>query len=253
VSAEEPAAPGALSRLLGVQQLDTAISQHEHRKVSLPERTALAALEREAALLRRRAAEVDGERQALLDRQGELEEQTASITQRRRTLEERLYGARGVAGRELAQMEAEIIQLNRRRAEIEEIELQLLVDQEPLDAELADAGKRLGDLDGDGATLRAAVAAADVEIDAELARLRRLRSEAVAGIPGDLVERYEALRRRLGGVGAARLVGNQCGGCHLELSSVEVDHIRRMPPDEVATCDQCGRILVREPAVPPPG
>ena len=221
MTAEEPAAPGALAQLLGVQQVDTAISQLEHRKVSLPVRTALGALEREAALLRRRAAEVDGERQALLDRQGELEEQTASITQRRRTLEERLYGARGVAGRELAQMEAEIIQLNRRRAEIEEIELQLLVDQEPLDAELA--------------------------------RLRRLRSEAVAGIPGDLVERYEALRRRLGGVGAARLVGNQCGGCHLELSSVEVDHIRRMPPDEVATCDQCGRILVREPAVPPPG
>jgi predicted nucleic acid-binding Zn-ribbon protein len=31
-----------------------------------------------------------------------------------------------------------------------------------------------------------------------------------------------------------------------------VDHIRRMPPDEVVTCDQCGRILVREAAVPPP-
>jgi predicted nucleic acid-binding Zn-ribbon protein len=253
VTAEEPAAPGALPRLLGVQQLDTAIAQHEHRKASLPERTALSGLEREAAVLRRRAAEVDGERRALLDRQGELEDQTASITQRRRTLEERLYGARGVAGRELAQMEAEITQLNRRRAEIEENELQLLVDQEPLDAELADAGKRLGDLDGDAATLRAAVAAADADIDAELARLRALRTEAAAGIPADLRERYESLRQRLGGVGAARLVGNQCGGCHLELSSVEVDHIRRMPPDEVVTCDQCGRILVREPATPPPG
>jgi predicted nucleic acid-binding Zn-ribbon protein len=252
MTAEEPGAPDALPRLLGVQQVDTAIAQHEHRKVSLPERTALGALEREASGLRRRVAEVDGERQVLLDRQGELEEQTASITARRRALEERLYGARGVAGRELAQMEAEITQLNHRRAGIEEVELQLLVDQEPLDAEIADAEKRLADLDGDAATLRQAVVAADVEIDGELARLRRLRGEAVLGVPADLLERYEMLRQRLGGVGAARLVGNQCGGCHLELSSVEVDHIRRMPPDEVVTCDQCGRILVREAAVPPP-
>jgi predicted nucleic acid-binding Zn-ribbon protein len=250
MSGEDPV--GALPRLLGVQQVDTAIAQQEHRKSALAERAALAAVEREAALLRRRRREVDGERQALLDRQTELENQTASITQRRRALEERLYGARGVAGRELAQMESEITQLNRRRAEIEESELSLLVDQEPLDAEIDDADKRLGDLDTDTAALRLAVGAADVEIDAELARLRRLRNEAVAGIPADLVERYEALRARLGGVGAARLVGNQCGGCHLELSSVEVDHIRHMPPDEVVTCDQCGRILVREAAVPPP-
>ena len=252
MTVDEAGATGALPRLLGVQQVDTAIAQHEHRKVSLPERSALGALEREAGGLRRRVAEADGERQMLLDRQAELEAQTASITARRRTLEERLYSARGVAGRELAQMEAEISQLNHRRAEIEEVELQLLVDQEPLDAEIADADKRLSDLDGDATTLRRAVAAADVEIDSELARLRRLRAEAVVGIPAELLERYELLRSRLGGVGAARLVGNQCGGCHLELSSVEVDHIRRMPPDEVVTCDQCGRILVREAAAPPP-
>src|ERR1700728_2248899 len=209
MTVDEAGATGALPRLLGVQQVDTAIAQHEHRKVSLPERSALGALEREAGGLRRRVAEADGERQMLLDRQAELEAQTASITARRRALQERLYSARGVAGRELAQMEAEITQLNHRRAEIEEVELQLLVDQEPLDAEIADADKRLSDLDGDATTLRRAVA-------------------------------------------AARLVGNQCGGCHLELSSVEVDHIRRMPPDEVVTCDQCGRILVREAAAPPP-
>lgn len=252
MTVDEPAATGALPRLLGVQQLDTAISQHEHRKGALPERAALGELEREAAVLRRRSAEVDGERQVLLDRQADLEEQTASITARRRTLEERLYGARGVAGRELAQMEAEITQLNHRRAQIEEVELQLLVDQEPLDAEIADADKRLFELDTEAGAVRRAVAAADVEIDSELARLRLLRSEAGAGIPAELLERYEGLRKRLSGVGAARLVGNRCDGCHLELPSVEVDHIRHMAPDEVVTCDQCGRILVREPALPPP-
>ena len=45
--------------------------------------------------------------------------------------------------------------------------------------------------------------------------------------------------------GAARLVGGSCSGCHLVLPSMEVDRIRKAPPDAVITCDQCGRILVR--------
>jgi len=252
VSLAEPAGTGVLARLLGLQQLDTAIAQHEHRKGALPERALLQATERDAVTVRRRMAEVEGERQVLLDRQGELENQTASITARRRSLEERLYGARGVAGRELAQMEAEITQLNRRRAEIEEIELQLLVDQEPLDAELGAAEQRLAALDAVAVAQRAAVASADVEIDGELVSLRLARGEAVAGIPDELLERYEGLRRRLDGVGAARLIGNRCDGCHLELPAVEVDHIRHLAPDEIVTCDQCGRILVREAPAPPP-
>ena len=63
-------------------------------------------------------------------------------------------------------------------------------------------------------------------------------------LPTALADRYETLRSRLKGTGAARLVGSRCDGCHLELSSVEVEKIRALPPGEIATCEQCGRILV---------
>jgi predicted nucleic acid-binding Zn-ribbon protein len=46
-------------------------------------------------------------------------------------------------------------------------------------------------------------------------------------------------------VGAARVVGSSCGGCHLTLPATELDRIRRAEPDALVTCDQCGRILVR--------
>jgi uncharacterized protein len=253
VTDEMSPATSTPGRVLGLQQLDTAIAQHEHRKAALPERVELAAVEREASALRRRMAQVEGERQTLLDHQGELEDQTASITARRRTLEDHLYGARGAAGRDLSVIETEITQLNRRRAEIEEIELQLLVDQEPLDVELEEAERRSADLADRAAVLRAAAAAADSEIDAELVDLRRSRTEAASSLPADLLELYERLRAHLGGVGAARLVGNRCDGCHLELPSVEVDRIRHLPPDEIVTCEQCGRLLVRVAAAPPSG
>ncbi len=63
-------------------------------------------------------------------------------------------------------------------------------------------------------------------------------------VSDDLLARYEQLRSKLGGTGAARLVGGSCSGCHLTLSSMELDRVRKASPDAVITCEQCGRILV---------
>ena len=93
--------------------------------------------------------------------------------------------------------------------------------------------------------LRAELAEAEVTVDAEIQGVVSARDAAIAPIPAALLATYERLRTRLGGVGVAPLVGASCGGCHLTLSASELDRIRRLPPDEVVTCDQCGRILVR--------
>jgi uncharacterized protein len=77
-----------------------------------------------------------------------------------------------------------------------------------------------------------------------MATTARQRSAEAAQLPTALSDRYETLRARLKGTGAARLIGNRCDGCHLELASVEVEKIRALPAGEVATCEQCGRILV---------
>ena len=75
-------------------------------------------------------------------------------------------------------------------------------------------------------------------------RGRRPGPRRAAGLPADLAERYERLRSHLGGVGAARLVGDRCDGCHLTLPSVEVERIHHLSADTFATCPQCDRILV---------
>ena len=56
---------------------------------------------------------------------------------------------------------------------------------------------------------------------------------------------YELTRTQMGGIGAARLLGNRCEGCHLEIPSAELEAVRRAPEDAVVTCPECGRILVR--------
>jgi predicted nucleic acid-binding Zn-ribbon protein len=81
-------------------------------------------------------------------------------------------------------------------------------------------------------------------VAAELDALTTARAAAAADVPDDLLVTYDGLRRHLGGVGAARLVGARCGGCHLTLPATELDQLRHQAPGTLNYCEQCGRILV---------
>jgi predicted nucleic acid-binding Zn-ribbon protein len=84
----------------------------------------------------------------------------------------------------------------------------------------------------------------EAEVDSEIEVLNSARAEATTAVPEDLTATYAQLRLRLGGVGAARLVGARCGGCYLTLPATELDRLRHQPPGTLSFCDQCGRILV---------
>jgi hypothetical protein len=141
-------------------------------------------------------------------------------------------------------MNDEVLHLTERRSGLEELELAAMLEQDPIDAELAALRERAAPLEAQAAELRQQVAEGQVEIDAALPEAIRSRAAEAALLPTALSDRYETLRAHLKGTGAARLVRSHCDGCHLELSSGEVEKIRALPPGEVATCEQCGRILV---------
>jgi uncharacterized protein len=235
---------GSLDRLLVVQDLDTLITQLTHRRAALAERVGLAALEGELATLEAEEAALVASRVALVATQKDLEAQIAVVNERRTGIEQRMYAARGSSTRDLQAMDEEVRHLNQRRMELEEEELVAMVDQEPIDAALVALDGRKAPIAEKATVLRAEVAQGQAEIDGELTEARAARQREAAQLPAALSDRYEVLRTRLKGTGAARLIGHRCSGCHLELSPVEVDRIRAMSPDTVVTCDQCGRILV---------
>ncbi len=240
----------ALQALLELQDLDTVISQLQHRRATLPEREELGRVTLALADAGRRAVEIQGSRAELVERQQALEADIAAATARRELLEQRMYAARGTPARDLQAMDDEIRHLRQRRDQMEDAELEVMVTLEPLDAELAAVSAEEASLRVRAAQLRGALDAAESELDAELAVRTAARDAAAVALPEDLRSRYEALRARLGGTGAARLVGSRCSGCHLELPSMEVERIRHLPPEAVVTCEQCGRILV--PTASPP-
>lgn len=230
--------------LLAVQDLDTSITQMEHRRAALAETSGLAAVEAELAALGAEQADAAGRRAVLTATQNGLEEQIAGITERRDLVEKRLYGATSSSSRDLQAMNEEVKHLTDRRAELEELELVAMLDADPIDAELTALRERIAPLEVKAKALREEVDREHLELDAAIASAAGTRAAEAAQLPSALSDRYETLRTRLKGTGAARLIGSHCDGCHLELPSMEVERIRALPPGEVATCEQCGRILI---------
>ena len=232
------------THLLAVQDLDTSITQMEHRRDALAESSGLAAVEAELAGLSAEFADATTRRAALTATQKGLEEQIAGISQRRDLVEKRLYAATSSSARDLQAMNEEVKHLTERRAELEEQELEAMVEQDPIDAELAALRDRMAPLETKAKELRERMEQERLELDAAIASAAGTRAAEAAQLPTALSDRYETLRARLKGTGAARLIGSHCDGCHLELPSMEVEKIRALPPGEVATCEQCGRILI---------
>ncbi len=233
-----------LGHLLAVQDLDTTATQLQHRRDALPDTTGLAAAEAQLRALSMEEADAAARRGALAATQKELEEQIGALTERRDAIEQRMYAATGSAVRDLQAMSDEVRHLTERRAELEEQELVVMLETDPIDAEIQALRDRKAPVEQHVDELRGRVAVEQRAIDAELATVTGSRAEEVAQLPTALADRYETLRARLKGTGAARLIQNHCDGCHLELSSGEVEKIRALPPGEIVTCEQCGRILV---------
>ncbi|HLH28773.1 MAG TPA: C4-type zinc ribbon domain-containing protein [Acidimicrobiales bacterium] len=232
-------------RLLALQARDLAIDQLRHRARNLPEREELRKLgarrsEREA-VLRELSARLDG----LNARQRTLDDQVAAVTARRHELEARMRAASGYSIRDLQAMDHEINQLAAHQTGLEERELALLEEAEPLESEAETLRADVERLQAETARLEAAVAEQETAIDAEVEADQAARAELASGIPAELLDHYEAVRARRDGIGAAALVGDRCGGCHLTLPAVDLDRIRHLPAEELVVCPECDRILVR--------
>lgn len=235
----------SLRALLELQELDLHVDQLRHRRDTLPERAAIAAEEAAIAALDQEAAPLRTQIEELRRRQARLEDDIAALEARQSSENDRLYSGTVTSPKELQAIQEEIDGLKRRQRQVEDDELELMEALEAPDAALAGIEAARTERRAAVAALAARLGSAEAEVDAELSGLVAERERLAAGIPPNLLATYERLRARLGGVGAARLEGAMCSGCHLSLPAIELDAVRHAPPDAVVTHEECGRILVR--------
>ena len=235
----------ALEDLLAVQAIDTTLDQLRHRRTNLPERAELKDVEAKRKALESEHATAVSVRDEVAARQANLEKDIAASEARIAEIDKRMYSGEVTASRDLEAMTKEISSIRSRVSTLEDHALEAMDEREPLDAAVTELEQRDAGYVELAERLRAAIASAETEIDAEIAREEAARTGAAATVPADLLSEYERLRARLGGIGAARLEHGTCMGCRMKLPATELDRIKHQPPDALVHCDQCGRILVR--------
>jgi hypothetical protein len=233
-------------KLLAVQEFDTHADQLVHRSKTLPARAQIAVVDTKLAEIDKAIAEVDDRLGALSRSQNRLEDEIASLQARREQAEKQLYSGSSNNPRELQALQDDVESIKRRINKLEDDELEVMEATEPVTAEREQLDKRRAVQDEDAASLRTELAKVEAEIEAELASVRSQRDEAAVDVPEDLWPEYDRLRASLGGIAIARLNGTTCQGCHLGLSAVEVDRIRKLSVDELVHCEECGRLLARQ-------
>ena len=235
----------AFATLLELQEHDVKLDQLRHRRAALPDRAELVTQTKANSVLAAEIAATSADHDVVAREQKRLEDAVATVVDKAKAEDKKLYSGTISAPKELQSIQDEIASLNRRRDALDDSILVQMELAEPLDEQLAESGARKAALDAQLHEVTERLRAAELLIDTENTTVQAERDQLASQVDPTLLAQYEELRRRLGGVAVARLEGSSCRGCHLQLAAVELERIRKLDRDTVVHCEECGRILVR--------
>jgi hypothetical protein len=236
--------PQVQLRLLDLQSVDTALSQLNHRRQTLPQLAAIADREARATEARTKLVEAETAVADLADEQRRLEADVDTVRQRADRDQARMT-ASGVPAKEISGLQHEVASLARRQGTLEDELLELMERRESVDADVEQLRKEVADIEVERASAVQARDEAFAEIDAAQTAHQAERTEFASELPDDLLALYDRVRAASGGVGAAMLRQRRCEGCRLELAGNELSAVRNAKPEDVLRCENCRRILVR--------
>jgi len=232
------------SHILELQLLDSEVMQANTKLKSLPEIEQLLHIDKRITLATEELAKVkvEAEQIALELRRGEVDVET--VTDRIKKDEARLASGNATP-KELEQLQHEVESLKRRQTDLEEIELEIMVKNEAIIARLNTLTTDLTSLETLKTEINQRLTTATTEINLLILTKTAARNEVATKIDKPLLDIYEKVRTSTGGIGAAALIGDKCGGCNLTINAVEMNRIKALAKDELLRCEECRRILVR--------
>src|SRR6266567_8540742 len=199
--------------LLDLQRVDSGMDRLNQRKADLPEQRELDELNEQRSTLAVTHAEAQASLDAVVRDQTKLETEITQIDDKVSHEQSRLYSGEISNPKELSNIQAELDALRRRKAHLEDQELEVMEQRESIEKEHGDLFTALSDLDANIADATARRDAASVEIEHELGRLAAEREEIIPTLHPDVVALYEDIRQRRGGIAVGALVNGVCSAC----------------------------------------
>ncbi len=240
------ASPEEQGKILTLQGIDSKIAQLHHQGLSLP---LLKTLEEKTIAFNSTRDFVIAAQTEKADIKHELSRSEIDVEQvvsRIDRDEKRLASGNG-SPKDLEKLQHELGSLAKRRSELEEVELEIMVLIEGIDARIKALSEQRDGLHSEVTQLEAERVSALSRINDEIALATSQRALLVPTITKEVVDLYEKVRASSDGVGAAALVEGKCDGCHLSINAVEIGRIKALPVDEIIRCEECNRILIKPP------
>ena len=237
------ASPSDQRQILDIQRHDLALTALAHKLVTLPEIAALGAATVKSNNTRdfRIAAETE-----LSDVTRELKRSEADVEQvviRLQKDEARLNSGTGTP-KELESLQHEVVSLNARRSELEEVELEVMLRVDGIKSRIEELKALEATLATEITELTDRKNMASLALESEIAQLKTERAATATSVDKAIYDLYEKIRSG-GGAGAAALLGGQCLGCNLTINSIDLKRMLDSAEDEVIRCEECRCILVR--------
>lgn len=234
----------SLEALNALVDADRWIERVRGQKLQLPELAELGALESEMKAV---AVELSALNDAMIPLKRDLEATTSSVAQlseRKQELERRLASP-SASPKELLAIQTELEHVLLQSNDAQSREVDLFLQLEPLELELESVSERAKEMVAHRQELRESVAELTASLEDELNALVRSRENLVEEVPEPLRGSYERARNHVGGgVGAARVESGRCEGCHIELSPLDVDRLKKPTESSLMPCPECGRLLL---------
>ena len=237
------ASPSDQRQILDIQRHDLALTSLAHKLATLPEIASLNAATIKSNNTRdlRIAAETE-----LSDVNRELKRAEGDVEQvvsRLQKDEARLNSGSG-SPKDLESLQHEVITLNARRSELEEVELEVMLRVDGIKSRIDELKELEVTLTAEIAELTDRKGMASRALESESAQVSSEREATAASVDKALYDLYEKIRSG-GGAGAAVLLGGQCLGCNLTINAIDLKRMLDSAEDEVIRCEECRCILVR--------
>jgi predicted nucleic acid-binding Zn-ribbon protein len=168
------------------------------------------------------------------------DEKMAELSAKITGLEKQLYGGRIKDVREQVAMQQNVEALKRHLATLEESSLEAMLEQEEAEKNAAEAQETFAAMKQAWLDRKAALEKEQQALVEHARGLKAKREQVVSALPESEVKRYEALRKKLGGLAVVKLQGRSCGGCGASLPTAVVQKVHE---GQMVKCPICGRLI----------
>ncbi len=144
--------------------------------------------------------------------------------------------------KELEALQASVESLQRQRTTMETTSVEALMKLEELAEQVTAAQNKLTSVQKNWSSDQAQLTEEDTKLKRVYVALKKQREQVSEGVNKALVQRYEQMRQRKGGVAVATVENDTCGACHVQLPTGVLSTVRNQSESQIL-CPTCGRLL----------